>query len=488
MKKQVFNPYLPSYEYVPDGEPHVFGDRVYVYGSHDLFDGKSFCLGDYVCWSAPVDDLTNWRYDGVILKRSETPGQGKNFHMAAPDCARGADGRFYLYYFGGKSNSIFVAVCDTPAGEYKYLGEVRYRDGTPVGKRRDEIRQFDPSVLTDDDGKVYLYSGFGPIHYPRFMTNFHAPTKKGAQCYELEADMLTVKNGPRYIGVPGKATGMGTPFEGHEFFEASSIRKIGEKYYFVYSSFLGHELCYATSDFPDRDFRYGGTLVSIGDVGLYAKNTKDALNYTGNTHGGILVLPDDRYYVFYHRQTNLKQFSRQACAERIRKKEDGSFGQTEVTSCGLNDGPLEAKGTYEARIACTLTSRKGTRFYWVLKLKFLRRAHPYFTQYGRDREKDPDQHIANFNRGATAGFRYFRFTGEEKKISVRVKGNPRGTMYVSTDYFRFYENVVAEIPLVSARKEYADFESSLKIPEGDHALYFRYEGKGRFDFMSFTIG
>ena len=27
MKQQVFNPYLPSWEYVPDGEPHVFGDR-----------------------------------------------------------------------------------------------------------------------------------------------------------------------------------------------------------------------------------------------------------------------------------------------------------------------------------------------------------------------------------------------------------------------------------------------------------------------------
>ena len=27
-KKQAFNPYLPSWEYIPDGEPYVFGDRV----------------------------------------------------------------------------------------------------------------------------------------------------------------------------------------------------------------------------------------------------------------------------------------------------------------------------------------------------------------------------------------------------------------------------------------------------------------------------
>ena len=68
-KKQAFNPYLPSWEYIPDGEPYVFGDRVYVYGSHDYFNGHVFCLGDYVCWSAPADDLGNWRYEGVIYKK-----------------------------------------------------------------------------------------------------------------------------------------------------------------------------------------------------------------------------------------------------------------------------------------------------------------------------------------------------------------------------------------------------------------------------------
>lgn len=31
MKRQAFNPYLPSWEYIPDGEPYVFGDRVYIW-------------------------------------------------------------------------------------------------------------------------------------------------------------------------------------------------------------------------------------------------------------------------------------------------------------------------------------------------------------------------------------------------------------------------------------------------------------------------
>lgn len=48
---QAYNPYLPSWEYIPDGEPRLFGDRVYVYGSHDKFNAPMFCMNDYVCWS-----------------------------------------------------------------------------------------------------------------------------------------------------------------------------------------------------------------------------------------------------------------------------------------------------------------------------------------------------------------------------------------------------------------------------------------------------
>jgi hypothetical protein len=73
MKKQGFNPYLPSWEYIPDGEPYLFNGRVYVYGSHDKFNGHVYCLGDYVCWSAPQDDLSDWRYEGVIYPKTNDP-------------------------------------------------------------------------------------------------------------------------------------------------------------------------------------------------------------------------------------------------------------------------------------------------------------------------------------------------------------------------------------------------------------------------------
>ena len=41
-------------------------------------------------------------------------------------------------------------------------------------------------------------------------------------CFELDpSDMLTVLNGPSYIGVAGEKESIGTPYEGHSFLEAS---------------------------------------------------------------------------------------------------------------------------------------------------------------------------------------------------------------------------------------------------------------------------
>jgi len=64
-------------------------------------------------------------------------------------------------------------------------------------------------------------------------------------------------------------------------------------------------------------------------------------------HGGIELINGQRY-VFYHRQTNRTNFSRQACAEKIAFDEDGRIAQVEVTSCGLNGGALRAEGMYPA--------------------------------------------------------------------------------------------------------------------------------------------
>ena len=134
MKKQAFNPFLPSWEYIPDGEPHVFGDRVYLYGSHDYFRGYVYCLGDYVCWSAPVDDLGNWRYEGITYCKEQDPRNtdGKMV-LFAPDVVQGPDGRYYMYYIPNLSHIVSVAVCNTPAGKYEFYGFVKHADGTILG-------------------------------------------------------------------------------------------------------------------------------------------------------------------------------------------------------------------------------------------------------------------------------------------------------------------------------------------------------------------
>lgn len=123
MNRQAVNPYLPSWEYIPDGEPHVFNGRVYVYGSHDRFNAPIFCVNDYVCWSAPVEDLSEWRYEGVIYRKKQDPKNPLGYHLLfAPDVCQGPDGRYYLYYAFDFLGIMSVAVCDTPAGEYKFLG------------------------------------------------------------------------------------------------------------------------------------------------------------------------------------------------------------------------------------------------------------------------------------------------------------------------------------------------------------------------------
>lgn len=480
MKKQVFNPYLPSYEYVPDGEPYVFGDRLYVYGSHDKFNGKGFCLGDYVCWSAPLSDLGDWKYEGVIYKRTQDPKNKKGYSvMNAPDVQKGPDGRYYLYYVASFLTIVSVAVSDRPEGPFAFYGYVRHRDGTPYGKRRGEVYNFDPAVFMDEDGRIYLYSGFAPDKgFLRTIMGIRG-NLDGAYGMELEQDMLTLKGKPVMVA-PGPLFSAGTGFEGHAFFEASSMRRIQGKYYFVYSSELSHELCYAIGDAPLGPFRYGGTLVSIGDIGIHGN--RRPLNYMGNTHGGMAQI-NGRWYIFYHRQTNKQKCCRQGCAEKIAILPDGSISQAELTSCGLNDGPLSGKGCFEARIACHLMSRKGTFKYGKTFEEDKEGIHPYFTQSGVDREEKGDQYIANMTDGSVAGFKYFRFEGETK-IQVMTRGNGRGRMEIRT---ALDGEVIGETAIEPSEEWHLSSAGNPVMPEGVQALYFTYVGDGYMDFSCFYL-
>ncbi len=441
MKKQAVNPFLPLSTYIPDGEPHVFGDRVYLFGSHDKEGGETYCMLGYEVWSAPIDDLGNWSSKGINYTAEQDPlsAPTKRPYMYAPDCVRGNDGRYYLYYalsgekgVGGYFGPISVAVCDTPDGKYEFLGHVRYPDGRVCY----DFVPFDPGVI-NDDGTIRLYYGtwypFETIPeehraetneqqmqmFDKTLEQVEAGVMGPVHC-TLEDDMITIKTAPARIF---PESFIGTPFEsafgvdettdqgmhGHGFFEASSIRKIGDTYYFVYSSCNNHELCYATSKYPDRDFTYRGVIISTGDVGLDGRTPRERVNNTGTTHGGIEKI-GEHWYVFYHRLTHGTDYSRQACAERIEIGADGSIAQVEVSSCGLNGGDLVGSGAYPAAICCQLSDGNTPHNSNSANVGFA-----IVTHEGEDR----------FVRGMTSGtravYKYFDLSST-KQLTVVARG------------------------------------------------------------------
>lgn len=482
MKNQVFNPFLPLGEYIPDAEPHVFGDRVYIYGSHDKEGGETFCMLDYTVYSAPADDLSDWRREGVIYRAEQDPDYSNRRYMYAPDVVRGNDGRYYLYYCmsgdfgkGGYFGPISVAVCDTPAGEYNYLGFVRNKDGSPMQR----YVCFDPGVI-NDDGVIRVYYGtqydyeergeFPDESLIQAETEMFGKSREeilefaakdsvmGAVMLTLEDDMLTVRDEPRHI-IPYKVKG--TDFEEHPFFEASSIRKVGGKYYFIYSSLKNHELCYAVSDKPDRNFRFGGTIVSNGDVGINGRRDEDRLNMTGTTHGSIENI-NGEWYVFYHRLTHKSDYSRQACAERIAIAEDGSIKQVEITSCGLNGGALKAEGRYPAVIACNLTN--GHMPHGSNKI--------YTESFPNCSHRGEDRFIAEICDGTLIGYKYFEFKAPVK-FSVLVRSESGGKFEVS-DKLGGAPKAVIEL---SPSKDWTEFSAPLDMGEGDKPLFLKFVGK-----------
>ena len=464
MKKQAFNPYLPSWEYIPDGEPYVFDGRVYVYGSHDFANGHVFCLGDYVCWSAPVDDLGDWRYEGVIYEKCADPlnKEGK-MCLYAPDVTIGPDGRYYLYYVLDKVSVVSVAVCDTPAGKYEFLGYVHYKDGTRLGERPGDEPQFDPGVLTEGD-VTYLYTGF---------CGRGDKSRHGAMATVLGADMLTIEQEPVFVA-PGFEYSKGTTFENHAFFEAPSIRKIDDTYYFIYSSEVMHELCYATSKNPTQGFVYGGVIVSNCDMHIDSyKPANMPAAYGANNHGSIVKINED-WYIFYHRHTFGTWYSRQGCAEKIEILSDGSIPQVPITSCGLNGGPLAGEGEYPTYLACHMFTKEPSMYVGG-------ESFPKIIQEGKDGDVC-EAYVYNIKDGATIGFKSFDIKGL-KEIAIDVHGYMNGVFHIKTSWDG---ESIGDIPVHNCNV-WERFSVPVDLEDGVYDIYFTYEGGGVVGMKSFTF-
>ena len=476
------NPLFPLNEYVPDGEPHVFGDRVYLYGSHDEEGGTRFCMRDYTVWSAPVSDLTQWTNHGITYKKSQDP-RSKNGCLVdfyAPDCVCGNDGRYYLYYFAAGPNTaafgpMSVAVSDNPAGPFEYLADIRYNDGTPVLKYLTN----DPAVI-NDGGRVYLYYGWGlgrdfrnKVFRPLYNFVLHKlcnrplkvikstlPSILSCAVVALEDDMCTVKGEPKAVLDSKTSAPKDSLLYRHAFYEAPSIRKFGDWYYLIYSSGENNELAYAMSRFPDHGFEYKGVLISNSDLG-YKGNTKPKMP-AGTIHGSVELI-NGEYYVFYHRCTNDTDFSRQACAEKIAMNADGTFNMAEVTTQGIGQ-PLISQGQYPAALCCNLYNKNKN-------YKKGRRA--IITAMGGQ------SFISRISDGTVIGYKYFDLRGK-CTLSVASR-NARGCFKISTSPQSGGLGAIALNP----SDEWAETSAEINFPCGTEALYFIYEGKSGAEFLKF---
>lgn len=251
-----------------------------------------------------------------------------------------------------------------------------------VWEREGDEPQFDPGVLTEGN-KVYLYTGFCAIG---------DKSRSGMMGTILKEDMLTIEEEP-IITMPSEPYSEGSGYEGHEFFEAPSIRKRGDTYYLIYSSVVMHELCYATSKNPRNGFTYGGVIVSNNDMHIASYKPADKpMYYGGNNHGSIVEI-EGEWFIFYHRHTEGINFCRQGCMEQIYFTEDGMILQAEMTSCGGNHGPLIGKGEYPTYLACNLFC--GTESMYTGEAGFwMDSRFPKITQDGGDGDEEPG-YIAN---------------------------------------------------------------------------------------------
>lgn len=465
MMTQCHNPYLPLHEHIPDGEPRVFGDRLYVFGSHDQENGTEFCELDYVVWSAPTDDLSDWRYDGVIYRKEYDPFNLDLLPMYAPDVVQGRDGRYYLYYCVKFQDSIHVAVCDTPVGQYEFYGRVRYRDGRIMS----ENQPYDPSVICTEEGN-YLYFGFSPcmINIPRYKNQ----DLRGGSVLQLEDDMLTVKKGPEII-IPSLNYGKGTPFEGNEYFEGPSIRKINNRYYLIYSSVNTHQLCYAVSDYPMKGFTFGGIIVSNGDVGYQGRTEEEKLMSVGNNHGG-LVQVKGQWYIFYHRHTSLNQYNRQGCAERVYFQEDGSIPQVTITTSGMNPDPLSGNAAYPAVYCCNLTNGH------MGALSSLGRSNPEadFPYLACEKE---ERYIENIKKGTLIGYKYINLK-ETKRIEVIYKTDREGIMEIHTKA----DGEKCGTILMNPSKQWNSAGTEIQFGD-EKELYLIYKGSGTVSLLTIHL-
>ena len=445
------NPYLPLWEHVPDGEPRVFEDpdnpgkfRAYIIGSHDVAFTQ-YCGPDIRMWSAPVEDLSQWRDEGPIFTYYVN---GQWDTMFAPDLVevknRVTGKKTYWLYPHSRGWQRVAMVCrgDRPNGPFTPVNLTA--DGTKCVPG--SIIDFDPSVFVEnitnkkdkdyDKGfRAYVFYGFQHSTAVELDQNTMFSKREGTEPIDpfipaSSADgRLLDKAGSEY-----KALYEGQNPLDFNFFEASSIRQVGNKYVMVFSGYSGKEyglgntnsaLRYAFGDSPLGPWRSGGVLVdSRGVVTNEDGSHLITTNAAHNTHGSLQEI-NGQWYVFYHRPPRGFGNARQSMVAPVKiewdkkpvaqggkvrivgydpfaknnewtaKSSNGNeYTGAEVTSEGFQIFGLNPYQYYSAGIACYLTGNDWMQDTWD--------------------NWDNHMDLAGITNRGIIGFKYFGFGGVAK--------------------------------------------------------------------------
>ncbi len=443
------NPYLPLWEHLPDGEPRVFEDpdnpgkyRAYIIGSHDLRH-TSYCGPDIRMWSAPVEDLTNWTDEGPIFTYNI---QDQWDVMYAPDLVevKKPDGtkEYYLYpHSRGWQREPMVCKGSRPDGPFTPINMNEDGTATVPGS----VLGFDPSIyveqITDPKDpdynigfRAYGFWGFQRSLAAQLDQNTMYSVRPGTEIipYFIPASFMYGRvRDPKGTEYPALYKEQ-NPGE-FNFFEASSIRKVGNKYVMIFSGFSGPDyglgssnstLRYAYGDSPLGPWRSGGVLVDSRGVVLNQDGSKlETTNSGHNTHGSIEEI-NGQWYAFYHRPPRGFGFARQAVVAPITIEWDkapvAEGGKVVITGYDpyAKDGKwVAAASNGDVYTGAEVTS-EGFQMFGLAPYKYYSAGYACYFSNGSALQDTWDiwdnNMTVNVNNGDIVGFKYFGFGGLKK--------------------------------------------------------------------------
>ncbi len=462
--KAVGNPYLPLWEHLPDGEPRVFEDpdnpgkyRIYIIGSHDV-STTSYCGPDIRAWSAPVEDLTNWRDEGSLFTYQIN---GRWDVMFAPDLVevkrKNGAKEYYLYpHSRGWGREAMVAKSNRPDGPFEVLNLTDDSTRTVEGS----IMGFDPAVfieyITDKNDpdydigfRAYGYWGFQRSLAGELDQNTMYSLRPGTEVIDrfipasFRYGVIRDPKGTKYPHVyPDEDLGA------FNFFEAASIRKIGNKYLWVYSGYSGPDyglsstnsaLRYAYGDSPLGPWKSGGVLVDSRAVVPGEDGTTLQTTYAGhNTHGSIELI-NDQWYAFYHRAPRGFGNARQPMVAPVTIEWDeepvSEGGKVVIRAYDpyADDNIWTAKDSQGNEYTGAEVTSEGFNIYGLDPYKYYSAGYAsYLSDISKQSDSwdiwDNNMPVSNVENGNIIGYKYFGFGGleEDKKGLKAFKGTKPG--------------------------------------------------------------